>query len=529
MRRSVVLDCVTSAEPLVWIVDDSRTQAAFTARALGDGFRQEVFGDGASVIERLAAATELPALVLLDWVMPGLSGDDVCRYLRTAPQTKDLPVIIVTASRTDTGDIVHALACGANDYLTKPFVPEELRARVQGVLRIDQLKKTVERERNRIAAMNDLASALFKARSEVQDILDVIATWAVATVGDGCAVSLIREGAPTRTSVRHRTSERARALLVASENLVPVVRTFVSDEDFATERPELASYVTATGLRDVVVKTLSIHGLAAGIVVVTRDGDSAPFDVRDNGAIATCLEYAGLALDSALRSETERATTRFHEEMLGIVGHDLRNPLSALGLGLGLLRDQTTEGADTAVIGRLERTTQRMTTIVNQLLDVTRARIGTGIPVARRSMRMRAMVEEVLEDLQVVHKHSQFVVAGTDVEGSWDPDRLEQVVGNLASNAVQYGRTGTPVVISIDSDGTTALLSVRNEPGNAPIPAALLETLFDPFKRGRSSDVRGLGLGLYIAYEIVRAHHGTISVESTLAGTTFNVSLPIHA
>ncbi len=525
----MVPDGVTLAGPLIWIVDDSRTQAAFTARALGDGFRQEVFGDGASVIERLVDATEIPALVLLDWVMPGLSGDEVCRYLRSAAQTKDLPIIILTASRTDTGDIVHALESGANDYVTKPFVPEELRARVKGVMRIDQLKKTVERERNRVAAMNDLASALFKARSEVQDILDVISTWAVAAVGDGCAVSLIREGAPTRTSVRHRVTERAALLLAACENLVPAVREVVSDEDVATERPELASYVAATGMRDVVVQTLSIRGVAAGVVVVTRDGDSDVFDVRDHAAIMTCLEYAGLALDSALRSETERATTRFHEEMLGIVGHDLRNPLSALGLGLGLLREQTTDAADAGVIVRLERTTQRMTTIVNQLLDVTRARLGTGIPIERRLMWMRVMVEGVLEDLRLAHKQSRFVVDGADVEGTWDPDRLEQVVGNLASNAIQYGRAGTPVMIGIDSDGTSAVLSVRNEPGDAPIPTAMLETLFDPFKRGRSSDVRGLGLGLYIANEIVRAHHGTISVESSPLRTTFNVSLPIRA
>ena len=525
----MVVHGVTSAEPLIWIVDDSRTQAAFTARALGDGFRQEVFGDGASVIERLVEATELPALVLLDWVMPGLSGDEVCRYLRSAPQTKDLPIIILTASRTNSEDIVHALRCGANDYVTKPFVPEELRARVESVLRIDQLKKTVERERNRVAAMNELASSLFKARSEVQDILDVIATWVVATVGDGCAVSLVREGAPTRTSVRHRTAERAASLLVATQNLVPVVRTLVAAHDVPTERPELASYVAASGVRGVVVQTLSIHGLAAGVMVVTRDGVSAPFDVRDVAAIATCLEYAGLALDSALRSETERATTRFHEEMLGIVGHDLRNPLSALGLGLGLLSEQITDATSASVVARLERTAQRMTTIVSQLLDVTRARLGTGIPVERRAMWMRAMVDAVLEDLRVVHKQSEFSVEGTDVEGVWDPDRLEQVVGNLASNAVQYGRAGTPVMIAIGSDGASAHLSVRNEVMDVPIPPALLETLFDPFKRGRSSDVRGLGLGLYIAHEIVRAHRGTISVESSLAGTTFKVLLPIRA
>jgi K+-sensing histidine kinase KdpD len=524
----VVFDCVTSTEPLIWIVDDSRTQGAFTARGLGDGYRFEMFEDGASVIERLAVATDLPALVLLDWVMPGLSGDEVCRFLRSAPQTEGLPIIILTASRTDSRDIVQAFESGANDYLTKPFVPEELRARVQCVLRIDELKHTVERERNRVAAMNRLATALFRARSEVQDILDVVAEWMIASVGDGCAVSLVRDGEPTRTSVKHRTAARAASLTAATANLVPAVRTLEAEEDACTDRPELASYVVASGVRGVVVQTLSIRGIASGVVVVTRDGVSNPFDERDIAAITTCLEYSGLALDAALRSEGERATTRFHEEMVGIVGHDLRNPLSALGLGIGLLQEQTTDPTASSVLARLDRTAQRMTLIVNQLLDVTRVKLGAGIPVQRRAMWMRPMVDAVLEELQVVHKTSQFRVAGPDVEGHWDPDRLEQVIGNLASNALQYGRAGTPVMIGLGSDGTSALLSVCNELVDQPIPPALLETLFDPFKRGRSSDVRGLGLGLYIAHEIVRAHHGTLSVESSLAGTTFNVSIPIH-
>ncbi len=519
---------VALVAPLIWIVDDSRTQAEFAARALGESYRYEVFGDGASVIERLVDAKESPALVLLDWVMPGLSGDEVCRYLRSVPRTRDLPIVILTASRTDSGDIVRALESGANDYLTKPFVAEELRARVQGVLRTDELKKTVERERNRVTAMNGLSAALFHARGDVQNILDAITTWIVATLGDGCAVLLARDGFAPRTSARHRTGGPALALLASHADPVPLISSFATVEDAYAGHPELAPYVAECGLRGITIHRLEIPGLAAGVLVVTRDGVSDPFDVRDTAAIATCLEYSALALEAALRSETERATTRFHEEMLGIVGHDLRNPLSALGLGIGLLRENPTDPANVTVLGRLERTTQRMTMIVNQLLDVTRAKLGSGIPVDRRPMRMRAMLDSVLEELQVVHARARFSVVGTDVEGVWDTDRLEQVVANLASNAVQYGRVGGPIVFSIASDAVTAHLGVHNELVDLPIPAGLLETLFDPFKRGRSTDVRGLGLGLYIAHEIIRAHEGTISVASTAAGTTFNVSLPIH-
>ena len=95
--------------PLIWVVDDSPTQAAITEKLLGPKFRYERFADGTAAIEQITSGGALPALILLDWVMPGLSGDEVCRYLRRMPEARELPIIILTASRTDTDDIVCAL------------------------------------------------------------------------------------------------------------------------------------------------------------------------------------------------------------------------------------------------------------------------------------------------------------------------------------------------------------------------------------------------------------------------------------
>src|SRR3954471_8342819 len=163
--------------PLVWIVDDSPMQAGVTERTLGVGYRYERFLDGLSVIERLSSPTQVPALILLDWVMPGLSGDEVCRYLRSVPQSREIPIVILTASRTQTEDIVCALESGANDYVVKPFVPAELHARIGTILRAADLKRIAERERRRVTALNELARCLFEAGSDIGKVLAEMARW----------------------------------------------------------------------------------------------------------------------------------------------------------------------------------------------------------------------------------------------------------------------------------------------------------------------------------------------------------------
>ncbi len=218
--RSVIAKGMSRARvgdrPLIWIVDDSPAQLSFTEHALGDRYRYEQFLEGTSLIERLAQTTEFPNLVLLDWVMPGLSGDEVCRYLRSQPKTRELPIIILTASRTVTDDIVCALASGANDYVTKPFVPAELHARLATILR-------AEREYHRVLSINAFAASMLEAET-VEHVIEVMSRWLVDAVVDGCQVSLVDDTA-TREHSSHR-SETAAAALASREQcitkLVPI-------------------------------------------------------------------------------------------------------------------------------------------------------------------------------------------------------------------------------------------------------------------------------------------------------------------
>jgi signal transduction histidine kinase/DNA-binding response OmpR family regulator len=516
-----------SKPSLIWIVDDSKTQRAVTQVALGSGHRFEQFADGGSVLERLVSA-QPPDLILMDWMMPGIGGDEVCRFLRVNPKTREVPVILLT-SRSESEDVVSALECGANDYVSKPFVPQILRARVGVQLRASQLKHEADLERRRVTTINQLGRALFTVGTEVDAILVELASTLATKLCDGCAVVLRPGPTPSKVVSRHRLGQAA--LLSALAGIAdPVVHAFAtSDEALATLPAAAAPYIEACGLRGLAAMALPVRGLAHGTVIITRDDPEPPFDPGDLAAIETCLELAGLAIEAAIRSDSQRATNRFHEEMIGIVSHDLRTPLGAISSCVELLGDDSYEGpAKEGILGRIGTTTRRMTAMVDQLLDVTRTRLGTGIPVSRGPAGLQAIVANVLEEVRLSFRGTTFQQLGENVEGSWDSDRLGQAITNLASNAAQYGPPRGTVTVETSLVGVDASIVVRNENGGAPISEAQLQTLFDPFKRGDGTgNAKGLGLGLYIVHEIIRGHGGTVVATSDHTGTAFHILLPI--
>jgi phosphoserine phosphatase RsbU/P len=172
--------------------------------------------------------------------------------------------------------------------------------------------------------------------------------------------------------------------------------------------------------------------------------------------------------------------------------------------------------------------------MIADLLDFTRGRLGGGIPVEREPGDLFALTYEVLEELRMTTLQSRISTQATgDGQGEWDRDRLTQVVQNLVSNALKHGEKGSPLRVMMEGEGDPVVLSIQNH--GTPIPPELVPHLFDPFRRGRGEGANdaltgGLGLGLYIVQEIVRAHDGTITVTSDeRTGTMFTVRLPRHA
>jgi signal transduction histidine kinase len=247
-------------------------------------------------------------------------------------------------------------------------------------------------------------------------------------------------------------------------------------------------------------------------------------------AIAFVLVAVASFSTAAARARRRRAQVReehvrFQEGFIGILGHDLRNPLSAILVSAELLGHRALAEPDAKAVARIRSSSQRMTRMIHQLLDLTRTRSG-GIPVQPRPVDLAELAHRVVDELEIAHPEQRMALAVETAAtgGEWDADRLAQVISNLVGNAIDHGR-GEPIEVRIGDDGARATLSVHNQ--GEPIPAALLPAIFEPFRRGDHARPSGLGLGLYITRQIVIAHGGEIEVESSAdTGTTFRVRLP---
>lgn len=256
--------------------------------------------------------------------------------------------------------------------------------------------------------------------------------------------------------------------------------------------------------------------LAIGRAVVSDAGSTRVIGVLQDISELTAQRAA--AEDRAL----------FAEQMVGIVSHDLRNPLSTIRLGGEVLKMMGLPARQQALLDNIDRASARALRLINDLLDFTRTRLGQGLALERRAIDLHATVASQVEELEQAYPGARLVhrCAGGGKCVS-DPDRLGQMVGNLVSNAVAYGAPGAPITVSTATDGEGFSIAVHNE--GAPIPEELRALLFQPMIRGATtgSETRNVGLGLYIVAEVARAHGGTVHVESTSAhGTEFRVTFP---
>jgi len=233
-------------------------------------------------------------------------------------------------------------------------------------------------------------------------------------------------------------------------------------------------------------------------------------------------------LAQELRERTE--TLRLNEMFVAVLGHDLRNPLNAMVMSAHLLQRTPTEDVVREAAARILSSGARMTRMIEDLLDLARARLAGGIPLARERVDLAMLVPRVVREHRVAHPERQIeVIQNGDLVGDWDADRLAQVASNLIGNALQYGTSGR---ILISLEGTESKLVRLCVSNSGRIPEDMLPFLFDPFRRHSDGPTRnnGLGLGLFIVRQIVEAHHGRVEVRCTEADQTeFRVSIPRRA
>jgi PAS domain S-box-containing protein len=231
--------------------------------------------------------------------------------------------------------------------------------------------------------------------------------------------------------------------------------------------------------------------------------------------------------DRKRADDEARLRYEFEQQLIGIVSHDLRNPINAITMSASLARGRTADERMAKALSRITASAERATRIIADLLDLTQARMGGGIPIQPEPSSIHDIAQGVVDECSAAYPECEleFKQEG-DGQGYWDRERIAQALANLVSNAIHHSSPGTPIRISTQGREGEVTLSVHNH--GPPIPEEIRAHIFEPFKR-RSGPrtAKGLGLGLYIVESIVSAHGGKVEFRSTPSeGTTFQILLP---
>jgi sigma-B regulation protein RsbU (phosphoserine phosphatase) len=244
-----------------------------------------------------------------------------------------------------------------------------------------------------------------------------------------------------------------------------------------------------------------------------RAEELAAMHARDQQALAAAQEQA-----------EDRA--KFAEHLVGMVSHDIRNPLSVIHMSAVLLERGVSPEQQVAATQRISRAVSRVQHLIGDLLDFTQARLGGGISMRRADVDLHQVVADAVSELAVGFPSStlRHERSGSGLCHA-DAQRIAQALGNLVANAVAHGDPSLPIVIRSEAREGAFVIGVRNQ--GRPIPPEVIPRLFEPMVRGEHAGSQGVGLGLFIVGAIVRAHGGQVEVQSTAElGTTFSMRLP---
>lgn len=239
------------------------------------------------------------------------------------------------------------------------------------------------------------------------------------------------------------------------------------------------------------------------------------------------------AIDELWMISLERYEKRVSESknwFMGVLGHDLRNPLAAImGMQSIFKLSKNLSDKENDILMHSVSSAKRMKELIDNLLELTNVRLGGGLSINKDTLDLTTQSENLLKEMQLGYPDALLLIeTNGPVEGEWDPTRLDQLMTNLITNAIKYGEPGGPVKVKISAKGNEAYLDVHNE--GTPIPESIKEKFFTgnvSENRKNSTNENSYGLGLYIVKEIVDGHKGKIKLTSTKEkGTNFRVVLP---
>jgi len=474
------------------IEDDLGTLDAASQALRGVGFDVTGAHTGA---EGLALAREQPDLVVLEMKLPDIDGIEVCRRIKSDPETASVSILALSARPAGAGDRARGLDQGADAYLAHPIDLGELVATARALLRLRLSERARARREARVIA----------------------AERGHRTITNTASVGLLQVDGEGRTSFMNPAAEA-----IAGRAFAEVKGKVLHDVLHGVRRDG-----TPFPLAECPVCSVAMGGDAVRDQrqdIRRRDGTWIPARFSAN-PIVEDGERLGAVIELEDNSERVRSE-RARELFLGALGHDLRGPLHAMSIGSEMLLEMPELDAEARrTLERMRTSITRMNRLIDQTLLLVQSMVE-GVPLERRETDLRKVLGTIIGEVSLRHGDRAIELrAPPRMIGVWDPDRLVQVVDNLVSNAVKYG-DGT-VTIDLVEEGEEVVFAVHNR--GTPIPDEAVPTLFDPFRRADSRR-GGLGLGLYIVDQIVRAHEGTVEVTSTPeAGTTFRIRLPRRA
>ncbi len=251
----------------------------------------------------------------------------------------------------------------------------------------------------------------------------------------------------------------------------------------------------------------------------------------DIAAIDDMLRF-NEAIDQAVAESVSyfhTAVERYRDLLLGMLGHDMRNPLNAIVLTASHLAALNAGQEISEAAARLIRSGSSMRALLDDLTDFNRMNLGLGLKVVRHETDLAQAAEDEVDQLRAAHprRRIEFAVSG-DTRGWWDGTRVQQLLRNLVSNAIKYGAPDTPVCVNLRGEETEVQLEISN---CGHMNSSELHEIFDPLRRGAAERASqpaqdGLGLGLFIVREIAKAHGGDVDASSMGKQTVFAVRLP---
>ncbi len=488
----------------ILFADDNADMREYVSRLLRQRYQVQTVTDGRAA---LAAVKEFqPDLVLSDVMMPGMDGFELLQALRADPETRTLPVIILSARAGEEARI-EGLEAGADDYLIKPFSARELLVRVGAHLEMARLRREAEArvlaERQRLRDLFMQAPALIAVLQGPDHVFELANPLYMQTVGLNRNII----GKPIREALPELEGQEFYELL---------------DRVYQTGKPFFGNEV---------------------LVHLDRQGNGTLEEVYYNfvyqpsynadGEVDGILVHAVDVTESVRARERIEALSRQKDEFIGIASHELKTPVTSIKAYTQLLERRFKQSGDARsaeLLHKMDVQLNKLTDLIGDLLDITRIESGK-LQLHKTSFDFNELVAEIVEETQrTTPTHHILLECSSPVTLFADRDRIGQVLINLLTNAIKYSPHAETVIVRTSCDGQEVVTSVQDF--GIGIAREKQDHIFERFFRvggENQATYPGLGLGLYISSEFVKRHQGSMHVESEEGkGTTISFSLPMQ-